>query len=67
MNKQVYLWRDQYGTTLHASTVKELRNKVGGGRVSKMFIDKSDGTTVHCGYVIGPSWFTKYARVEIPL
>ncbi len=60
------LYRDQYGNCFHARTLKELREKAGGGRVSKMYIDRKDGTTLHTGYVVGQHWFTAYAPVERP-
>ena len=37
MNGKRLLYIDQYGDTFFASTVKELREKVGGGRISKMY------------------------------
>lgn len=61
-----YLWIDQYGQPVWARTVRELREKVGGGAVSKMYVDKLDGRTVHVGYVVGRRWFTKYMPVEAP-
>jgi hypothetical protein len=61
-----YLWIDQYGYKLWARTAKELREKCGGGRISKMYRDKADGSSVHCGYVIGQHWFSKYEPVERP-
>lgn len=63
--KPNHLWIDQYGGHVYARTVKELREKAGGGEVSKLYIDKADGSTVHCGYVIGDRWFSRYAPVEI--
>lgn len=60
------LYIDQYGTQFYAATIKELRSKIGmgGSRVSKMYVDKKDGTTVHIGYVVGKHWLTAYQRVE---
>ena len=68
MSRQATLYIDQYGSREFARTVKELRAKIGGGgcRVSKMYRDKKDGRTVHCGYVIGQHWFTAYTPKEIP-
>ena len=37
---------------------------MGGGRVSKMYVDKKDGRSVHIGYVVGQHWLTAYQRVE---
>lgn len=49
------LFIDQYGYKVFAKTVKELRARTagGGGRVSKMYQDKKDGSIVHTGYVVG--------------
>lgn len=60
------LYLDQYGNKFFARTVKELRSKIegGGSRVSKMYIDKKDGSTVHCGYVIGGHWLTAFVPFE---
>lgn len=62
------LFIDQYGNHFTAKTVKELKSKHGiPGKVSKMYIDKADGTTVQTGYVIGSHWLTEYAPVEKPV
>lgn len=37
---------------------------MGGSRVSKMYVDKKDGRSVHIGYVVGQHWLTAYQRVE---
>jgi hypothetical protein len=66
MNGHLCLYIDQYGQRWYARTVRELRQKVGGGRVSRMYIDKKDGSTVHIGYVVGPHWCSAYAPVERP-
>ena len=58
------LYIDQYGNRFWAKTVRELRQNVGGGRVSKMYRDKRDGRTVHVGYVIGQHWLSAYSPVE---
>jgi hypothetical protein len=59
------LYIDQYGNKWGASTIAELRAKIGGGRVAKMYRDKRDGAAVHCGYVIGRHWCTAYQPVEL--
>ena len=64
MNKPMHLWIDQYGQREWARTVKELREKCGGGRVAKMYCDMKDGRTVQTGYVIGRRWFNRFAPVE---
>jgi hypothetical protein len=57
------LFIDQYGNRIYAKTVRELREKRGGGRVGKMYVDRGD-KTLHIGYVVGNQWFTEYAPVE---
>jgi hypothetical protein len=59
------LYIDQYGQRIGASTVKELREKVGGGRVFKIYRDKKDGAVVHVGYGVGGRWFDAYQPVEV--
>ncbi len=58
------LWVDQFGNKFYASTRKELVVKVGGGRVSKMYVDGKDGKAKHIGYVIGQHWLTGYVQWE---
>jgi len=58
------LYLNQYGKPFWARTRRELHNQVGGGRVSIMYCDKSDGSTVRVGYVIGQHWLTAYQPVE---
>ena len=67
MKSKFTLYIDQYGNRFYAYSLKELRSKIGmgGSRVSKMFQDKKDGSTVHTGYVIGSHWLTAYQPVEI--
>ena len=62
--KPVLLYIDQYA--VWARTVRELRERAGGGRVSKMYRDKLDGRTVHASYVVGKRWFSAYLPVEKP-
>jgi hypothetical protein len=59
------LFIDQYGNKFSAKTVKELREKIGGGRVSKMYID-ANGKTYQTGYVIGQHWLTAYRSFTTP-
>jgi len=67
MNRKLLLYISQYGDPYWARTVKELRQKIGGGKISKMYVHKKDGRTVHCGYVIGRFWLTAYEPVERPV
>lgn len=60
------LFVDQYGKYQGwHSSLKSLREAC-GGRVSKMYCDKKDGTAVHMGYVIGSLWLAAFRPVEIP-
>jgi hypothetical protein len=63
MNGLPTLYIDQWNGRFWASTVKELRQQL-RGRVSKMYVDKKDGRTLHIGYVVGQHWLTAYQRVE---
>jgi hypothetical protein len=63
MNGQMMLYLDQRGNPFWAKTLKELREQVKGA-VSKMYVDKKDGSTKHVGYVIGDHWLTAYIPYE---
>lgn len=67
MNDKPILYVDQYGSKYHARTVRELREKLGGGRIAKMYRDTDDGGAVHVGYVVGRHWCTAYAPVRLPV
>jgi hypothetical protein len=67
MNGKLMLYIDQYGKPVWARTVRELREKAGGGRVSTMYSDKKDGRTVRTGYVVGRRWFSRYLPLELPV
>ena len=64
--KAPILYIDQFGARIWARTVTHLREQVGGGRVSKMYVDKLDGRTVHIGYVVGKHWLAAYMPLERP-
>jgi len=66
MKKENILYISQYGDPFWARTVRELREKVGGGKITKMYVDKKDGGTVHCGYVIGNLWLSAFMPLEKP-
>jgi hypothetical protein len=63
----ITLYIDQYGNKYFASTVKELRSKIGNGgsKVSKMYIDGKGFETYHVGYVIGRYWLRAYKPLLI--
>lgn len=66
MNGEWLIYIDQYGNKWGARTVKELREKIGGGKVERMYQDKLNGDTVHVGYIVGEHWCTAYRPVELP-
>ena len=60
------LFIDQYGAHVWARSAKELRERCGGGKVCKMYVDrKNDGTTAWVGYVVGPRWFDAFRAVSV--
>jgi hypothetical protein len=57
---------DQYGKTYHnlgKYPRKALLERLGYTTAQKMYRDKRDGSTAHCGYVIGRMWIELY-KVE---
>ena len=61
--KNNFMAIDQYGQTYHdlgSHPRKKLIERIGSGHVSKMYLDKKDGGSVHVGYVIGQHWLTLY-------
>ena len=65
MNGKLMLYIDQFGQPIWARTVRELREKAGGGRVSTMYCDIKDRGTKRVGYVIGSRWFSRYQPVYL--
>ena len=58
-----YMSIDQYGQTYHdlgKHPRKELMERLGFRKSSKMYRDKIDGTAIHVGYVIGQRWCRLY-------
>lgn len=54
---------DQYRHTYHdlgKYPRKELLSRLGYKTANRMYRDKKDGSTVHCGYVIGRIWIELY-------
>jgi hypothetical protein len=54
---------DQYGQTYHnlgKYPRKELLAQLGYKNAQKMYRDKNDGASVHCGYIVGRYWITLY-------
>lgn len=66
MRGRFVLYIDQYGTHYPARNVKELKARPHylPGKVSRMYIDKKNGKTMHVGYVIGKYWLTAYVPYE---
>jgi len=54
---QLYMAIDQLGNTYHGleHPRKDLLERIGGGRVSKMYANTKTGAE-HIGYVIGAHW-----------
>jgi len=44
---------------------KELLEKLGATKASKMYVDRLDGSAVHVGYVIRNEWITIYDVVNL--
>lgn len=69
--KPMRAWIDQYGRVVFARTIKELRERAGGGRVFKIYKDCASVThgtiTKHVGYGVGHRWFNEFAPVERPI
>ena len=57
-----YMATDQFGNTYHGliHPRKDLSEKLGFKHISKMYIDLKDGSSRHCGYVVGPHWCDVY-------
>jgi len=57
-----YLGIDQYGVSYRIDRYprKELAESVGGTNITKMYVDKIDGTTKHIGYIINGLWIRVY-------
>ena len=64
MNGKKTMFIDQYGHNYWATTIAGLKSQI-PGKVSKLFIDKKDGSTWHTGYVVGQFWLTAFRPVEI--
>ena len=67
MKGKFTLYLSQYGDKFTARTIKELRQKVGKGRVSRVFVDgsgKDAGKVFHTGYCVGSVWLTAYQPVR---
>lgn len=58
-----YMGIDQYGQhydDLGKYPRKELLKRLYRKSARKMYKDKKDGSSVHCGYIIGGCWITLY-------
>lgn len=60
MNGKPMLYIDQWGARITACTLRELREKCGGGRIFKIYVDGKMGETIHIGYGVGNRWFRGY-------
>lgn len=64
---KMLLYIDQYGNQYKASSRKNLVKAVspyGSPKVSIMYRDKADGSTVRCGYTVGNHWLIAYEPIE---
>ena len=59
------LFIDQYGSKVWASSAKELSEKTGGAKLSKMYRDKKGGGASWVGYVARGQWFAAYRPAEV--
>lgn len=59
------LFIDQYGNNVWASSAKELAERTGASKLSKMYVDKKDGPTRWIGYVARDRWFAAYRPAEV--
>ena len=60
-----YMAVNQYGNTYHGLTHprKDLLARLGRSHADKMYVDKTDGSVSHTGYIIGDEWLSIY-KVE---
>lgn len=65
LHGKLTLFIDQYGNRWEARSVLELRDKIGGGRVSKMYVHDKSGNFYHVGYVVGDYWCQAFVPVRI--
>lgn len=67
MNRKRTLFIDQHGSHYFPDSIRKLRKLIGNGssRVSKMYIDGTDGKTYHVGYIVGKHWLTAYTPMRI--
>lgn len=58
----MYMGIDQYGQTFHGleHPRKDLMERFCNTHAAKMYQDKTDGTSVHTGYVIANHWIRLY-------
>lgn len=65
MNEQLgYMAIDQYGDTHHLGDKpprKALLERFGVSSCRKMYVDTTDGSARHIGYVVAGRWCTVYA------
>ena len=66
MNKQAknYIAIDQYGDTYKLPNTKtprkDLLKALGATNATKMYVDTTDGTIYHTGYIINGLWLSLY-------
>lgn len=68
MRGKMTLYVDQHGNHYTAKTVKELREKVGGGKAQRMYLDGDTmGERYHVGYVVGRQWLRAFTPVRVKI
>ena len=64
--EQATLWVNQFGEKRHARGRSGLLTVLSATKATRMYIDKLDGSSVHCGYIVSGDWWTAYMPVEVP-
>lgn len=69
MNGKLIMYRSQYGRTIWARTVKELKEQAGSGKLFRIYRDYTKGEHAgkccHVGYGIGGEWFDGFIPLAI--
>jgi hypothetical protein len=66
--KRCFLGIDQYGTRYDGlqHPRKDLKARL-GGKINKMYVDNTDGSTSHVGYVVGGLWVQLFEYFNKPV
>ena len=71
MNGKLMMYVDQYADLViwarsARDLVRQCQQKGYPGRLFKIYRDKKDSRTVHCGYGVGKRWFNAFIPYERP-